>query len=63
MFKGREFESWHRLLDGHFTTFSCKKCNVCLKIPKINEKEAEVGQFEKILFNDIGSWLQQLFQL
>ena len=35
--KGRGFESWHRILDGH----------VCLKRPKINEKEAGVGPFIK----------------
>ena len=41
---GRGFESWHRLLDGHFShIFVVKFCNVCLKRLKINEKEAEVG--------------------
>ena len=44
--KGRGFESWHRKLDGHFFTYiCCKNCNVCLKRPKINEKEAGVGPF------------------
>ena len=48
--KGCGFESRHRLLDGHFFTyFCCKNCNVCLKRPKINEKEAGVGPFKKIL--------------
>ena len=37
--KGRGFESWYHLLDGHFFTYiCCKNCNdVCLKRPKINE--------------------------
>ena len=36
------------LLDGHFfTLISCKKLLVCLKRPKINEKEAGVGPFLK----------------
>ena len=31
-FKGREFESRDRILDGHIFTFiCCKKSNVCLK--------------------------------
>ena len=56
MVKGRDsssegcgFESRHRILDGHFSTFiCCKNCNdVCLKRPKINEKEAGVGPFFK----------------
>ena len=43
--KGRGYESRHRILDGHLN--SCKNCNeVCLKRPKINEKEAGVGLFE-----------------
>ena len=46
--KGRGFESQHRILDGHFFTYiCCKNCNVCLKRPKINEKEAGVGPFKK----------------
>ena len=45
--EGRGFESRHRILDGHFFTY-CKNCNVCLKRPKINEKEAGVGPFKKI---------------
>ena len=44
--EGRGFESRHRILDGHFFTYiCCKNCNVCLKRPKINEKEAGVGPF------------------
>ena len=46
--KGRGFDSRHPILDGHFFTifhklFVVKICNVCLKRPKINEKEAGVG--------------------
>ena len=43
--EGRGFESQHRILDGYFfTLISCKNCNeICLKRPKINEKEAGVG--------------------
>ena len=38
--KGRQFESWHHILDGHFFTYiCCKNCNVvCLITPKINDK-------------------------
>ena len=40
----RRFESRHRILDGHFFTYiCCENCNVGLKRPKINEKEAWVG--------------------
>ena len=47
--KVRGFESRDRILDGHFFTYiCCKNCNVCLKRPKINEKEAGVGPFKKI---------------
>ena len=46
--EGREFESWHHILDGHFLTiFVVKICNICLKRPKVNEKEAGVGPFKK----------------
>ena len=46
--KGREFEYLHCILDGHSLTYiCCKNCNVCLKRPKINEKEAGVGPFKK----------------
>ena len=35
--KGREFESWHRILDGQFFRFiSFNNCNLCLKKTKIN---------------------------
>ena len=44
--EGRGFESQHCILDGHFFTY-CKICNVCLKRPKLNEKEAGVGPFFK----------------
>ena len=44
--EGRGFESQHCILDGHFFKYICgKNCNVCLKRPKINEKEAGVGPF------------------
>ena len=40
------FESRHRILDGHFfALICCKNSIVCLKRPKINEKEAGVGPF------------------
>ena len=46
--EGCGFESRHRILDGHFFTYiCCKNCIVCLKRPKINEKEAGVGTFLK----------------
>ena len=49
--EGRGFESRHRILDGHFFTYNCcKNCNVCLKRPKINEREAGVGPFLKRLY-------------
>ena len=34
-----------------FTLICCKNCIVCLKRPKINEKEAGVGPFQKRLLN------------
>ena len=42
--KVRGFESQHRILDGQFSKcFFSKKCNdVCLKRPKITEKEAGI---------------------
>ena len=44
--EGHGFESWYHILDGHFShIFVVKICNVCLKRPKINEKEAGVGPF------------------
>ena len=47
--KGCGFESQHHILDGHFFTYICyKNCDdVCLKRPKINEKEVGVGPFKK----------------
>ena len=46
--EGHGFKSWHHILDGHFFTYiSYKNCIVCLKRPKINEKEAGVGPFFK----------------
>ena len=45
---GRGIDSWYRILDGHlFTYICCKNCIVCLKRPKIHEKEAVVGPFKK----------------
>ena len=54
--KGRGFKSRRCILDGHFfTLICCKNCsNVCLKIPKINEKEAGYGPFLKNQFFHIG---------
>ena len=50
--KGRGFESQRRILDGHFfTLICCKNCIVCLKRPKINEKEAGVGPIFKKQYN------------
>ena len=40
--KGCGFESWHRILDEHFSHIFVVKNNVCLKRPKINEKEARI---------------------
>ena len=46
--EGHGFESRYRILDGLFShIFVVKICNVCLKIPKINVKEARVGPFKK----------------
>ena len=46
--KGNGFKSQCHLLDGHFfTLICCKNCIDCLGGPKINEKEAGVGQFLK----------------
>ena len=47
--KGCLFESQRRILDGHFfTLIRCKNCIVCLKRPKIIEKESGVGPFLKV---------------
>ena len=44
--EGCEFKCRHRILDRHFFTLICWKIsNVCLKRPKINEKEAEDDPF------------------
>ena len=45
--EGHGFNSRYRILDGHFFTYiCCKNCSgVCLKRPKINEKEEGVGPF------------------
>ena len=49
--KGRGFESQYCILDGHFfTNYCCKNCNVCLKRPKINKKEAGVGPFKEKMY-------------
>ena len=46
--EGYEFESQHRILDGHlFTLICCKNCIICLKRSIINEKVAGVGPFFK----------------
>ena len=51
-----EFKSQNRILDGNFFTLIwCKICNVCLKRPKINEKEAVVVQFFNKRDSDGGS--------
>ena len=41
---GHGFDSWRYILDVHdiFRLIYCKDCRVCLKRPKINEKEAGV---------------------
>ena len=43
--KGCEFESRHRIMDGHFFTFFCSKnCNMCLK-DEAKLKSRRVGPF------------------
>ena len=71
--KGRQFESWHPILEGNFFTFICCKNWLyrCLfEKTKINEKEAEVGTFflkELCLIKTIGSiqpsslWFESCF--
>ena len=44
-YKGCEFESWHRILDGHFSHLFVVKLNCVLEKMKINLKEAWVGPF------------------
>ena len=47
--KGCGLEYWCPILGGHFfTLICCRNCIVCLKRPKINEKEARVGPFKNI---------------
>ena len=52
--KGLGFESQHHILDGHFFTYNCgNNCNdVCLKRPKINEKEAGYSPLLKKLVSN-----------
>ena len=46
--KGRGFDSWHHILDGHFSHLCVVKiCNFCLKRTKNKRKEAGVGPFFK----------------
>ena len=49
--EGCGFESQHCILDGHFFIYiCCINCNdVCLKRPKINEREAGFGPFKNKL--------------
>ena len=49
--RGRGFESLRHILDVHkkFTLICYKNCIVCLKRPKINEKDAGVDPFKKNL--------------
>ena len=56
--EGREFESRHRLLDGHFfTLICCKIVIVCFKKTKNELKKAEDGTFlrlpKKVISNEI----------
>ena len=51
--RGRGFESWCCILDGHFLTLiCCINCIFCCKKTKINGEEAMVGQL-KIALNQI----------
>ena len=50
--KGCEFESRHRILDGHFTFICCKKCYCVCK----NENKCKSGRGWPILKN------KQLFE-
>ena len=49
---GRGFKSRHHILEGRFFTYiCCKNCNdVCLKRPKINEKEAHFYKKNVLVF-------------
>ena len=45
--RGRGFESWRHILDGHFfTLICCKSFIVCLKRPKINKKRPGLAHFK-----------------
>ena len=48
--KGREFESRHYILDGHFSHLFVVKIEMCNEETKINEKEAEVGPQKKVFY-------------
>ena len=43
--KDREFESWHRILDGHFSHLFVVKLYCLFEKTTINEKEAGDGPF------------------
>ena len=43
--KGNEFESQHRILDGHFSHLLVLEIVMLFEKTKINEKEAGEGQF------------------
>ena len=43
--KGREFESRHSILDGHFSHLFVVKIVIGVQKDKINEKETGVGPF------------------
>ena len=48
--RGCGLKSRCHILNGHFfALICCKNCIVCLKRPKINEKEARVGPFKNSL--------------
>ena len=48
------FESWCCILDEHFfPLICCKNCIVCLKRPKINEKEDGFDPFRKHFFYEM----------
>ena len=45
MFKSCGFKSHHQFLNGIFHVILLKNCKICLKRPKINEKEAMDDSF------------------
>ena len=48
--RGHGFESWRRILDGHFfTLICCKNWIVCLKRPKINKKRLGLAHLKKLI--------------